>query len=65
MVLAVLAGLIITVFMLRRARGFRRHNLRELHADREPGINLAADLADWAKREPPDCPPPQKPGNAP
>ncbi|NLG44153.1 MAG: hypothetical protein GX547_12965 [Phycisphaerae bacterium] len=65
MVLAVLAGLIITVIMLRRARGFRRHNLRELHAEREPRINLAADLEDWAKREPPDCPPPQKPGDAP
>jgi hypothetical protein len=59
MMLAVLGGLAITVVMLRRARRFRRHDLRELRPDSEPRENLAADLADWAEREPPDREPPE------
>lgn len=51
MMLAVLGGLVITVLMLRRARRFRRHDLRELRPDTEPRANLAADLAAWAERE--------------
>jgi hypothetical protein len=54
MMLVVGGALVLTIFMLRRARRFRRHDLRELRPDSEPGMNLAADLAAWAEAEPPD-----------
>jgi hypothetical protein len=59
MMLAVVCGLVITVFMLRRARRFHRHDLRNIQVDGQPRMNLAADLAAWAEREPPDRQPPQ------
>ena len=54
MALAVVGGLVVTIFMLRRARRFRRHDLRNIQVDGQPRMNLAADLAAWAEREPPD-----------
>ncbi|MGD8452186.1 MAG: hypothetical protein PVJ57_10240 [Phycisphaerae bacterium] len=58
LVAAVVAGLIITVLLLRRAARVGRTDISALRARRPAPLNLSDDLADWAADRPPDDAPP-------
>ena len=54
MTVAIVAALVVTFLLLRRARRRTPPDLHELRARRAAPLNLADDLADWAERERPD-----------